>query len=307
MKKIFENWISPLTWKQLQKENTTAHRIFSSEQGWIERWNEYLLISYYETNFRNQIIPKIKSWASHMAFPYSRLWGRHLTHQATEKNLPELIEGKPPSTFLTTVQERSINFQIDFHAGYSLGLFLDQRNNRNFVQQQKPKKLLNCFAYTGSFSVMAALGGGETLSIDLSQKSLLRAKENFRLNQLDPSHHRFWTEDVRESLPKLQRRKETFDIIILDPPTFSRAKKSGKEKIFRIERDLSSLLEAALPLVTSPGKIFISTNCNRLAKDDLIQLCHTTLINRPFQFHHEPPLPDIPEAMAAQTVWLLLQ
>ncbi|MBX7156935.1 MAG: class I SAM-dependent methyltransferase [Verrucomicrobiae bacterium] len=304
MKKNFENWISPSIWKQFQKENTTAHRIFSSEQGWIERWNQDLLISYYKTEFLKQIIPQIKPWTDHLAFSYQRLWSRRLTQQATEKNLSELIQGAPPSNFVTIVKERGVSFQIDFHAGYSLGLFLDQRNNRNFVRQQQPKKLLNCFAYTGSFSVMAALGNGETLSIDLSPKSIQRAKENFRLNQLDPSHHRFWGEDVRDSLLKLQRRKETFDMIILDPPTFSRGKKG---KTFQVQHDLKSLLQTALPLLHSPGKILISTNCSRLTRKNLIQLCHTTLAARTFQLYHEPLLPDIPEAMAAQTVWLLLQ
>lgn len=303
MKNSFEHWIATATWHQFQKEKTTAHRIFSSSQGWIERWNEEALISCQTLACRDEILQQLAPWAKQIGFPYQRIWQRKITHTLSEQSSPQLIFGTQPSNPLAIVQERGVNFQIDFNAGYSLGLFLDQRHNRDFVRRQKPKKLLNCFAYTGSFSVMAALGGSETLSIDLSKKSLERAKENFRLNQLDPSHHRFWAEDVRDSLRKLQRRQETFDMIVLDPPTFSRGKKG---KTFQVEHDLKLLLQAALPLLSSPGKILISTNCSRITKFDLIQLCQATLIDRPFQLHEEPPLLDIPESRAAQTLWLLI-
>lgn len=302
--KKWQQWIGLNLWEQLQKEKTTAHRVFSSEQGWIERWNEELVISYYEPNFRDALIPLLKTWSKQINFKYARLWGRHLLKEESKKNSPELMEGIYPNSSLLTVQERGVFFQIDFQSGYSLGLFLDQRNNRDFVKQQKPRKLLNCFAYTGSFSVMAALNGSETLSLDLSQKTLERAKENFRLNQLDPAFHRFWAEDVRESLPKLQRRRETFDMIILDPPTFSRGIKG---KPFQVGQDLKSLILEAVPLLLPQGKILVSTNCSRISKPSLIQMCRSTLTSRQFQIHHELPLPDIPEKLSAQAVWLLLK
>lgn len=301
--KKWQQWIGFSLWEQLQKEKTTAHRVFSAEQGWIERWNEELVISYYEPNFRDALIPLLKTWSKQINFKYARLWGRHLLKEETKKNSPELMEGVYPNSPLLTLQERGVFFQIDFQSGYSLGLFLDQRNNRDFVKRQNPRKLLNCFAYTGSFSVMAALKGSETLNLDLSQKTLERAKENFRLNQLDPAFHRFWAEDVRESLPKLQRRRETFDMIILDPPTFSRGIKG---KPFQVEQDLKSLILESLPLLLPQGKILVSTNCSRLSETALHQLCRSALRSRSTQFHCESPLPDIPKKFAAKTIWLSL-
>ena len=302
--KNLRNWISLKTWQQFQEEKTTAHRVFSSEKGWIERWNEELVISYYDPKFRDTIIPALQNWSQQINFNYLRLWEKLLVKEEAKKNSPKLIKGNLPNSFLFPVLERGVSFQIDFQSGYSLGLFLDQRHNRDFVKRQKPKKLLNCFAYTGSFSVMAALKGGETLSLDLSKKTLERAKENFRLNQLDPTFHRFWAEDVRLALPKLKRRQEFFDIIILDPPTFSKRKKG---KPFQVEHDLKSLILEALPLLSPQGKLLVSTNCNRISEDNLNQLCRSALGSQLAQFHSETTLPDIPKKFAAKTIWLLLK
>lgn len=302
-KNNFETWMNFETWKLFQKEKIFAHRIFSSEQGWIERWNNELVFSYYNASFRDSLIPTLQTWAQNIGFNYERLWGRWLTKKEIQKNSPFLITGVSPDSSKIITQEYGVNFQIDFQSGYSLGLFLDQRHNRAFVKHQKPKKLLNCFAYTGSFSVMAALSGGETLSIDLSKKSLERAKENFRLNRLDPASHRFWAEDVRQALPKLQRRQEFFDMIILDPPTFARGVKG---KPFQVEQDSKFLILGALPLLKPKGKMLVSTNCDRISKEALIQICYSGLGRRRCEFHYESPLPDIPEAYAAKTVWLIV-
>ena len=105
-----------------------------------------------------------------------------------------------------------MSYGIDFGAGYSVGLFIDQRENRRFVRDVTPRTLLNCFAYTCSFSVVAASVGAKTVSIDLSKKSLERGRENFALNALRTDDHRFVTDDVMEVLPRLARRGEKFDV-----------------------------------------------------------------------------------------------
>src|SRR4029077_8305013 len=109
------------------------------------------------------------------------------------------------------------------NAGYSVGLFVDQRENRRYVREMEPKRLLNCFAYTCSFSVAAAAGGAQTVNVDLLKKNLARGRENFALNALSTADHRFIADDVRPVLRRLARRGEKFDMIILDPPTFSRS------------------------------------------------------------------------------------
>src|SRR5207249_5097550 len=130
-------------------------------------------------------------------------------------------DGKNLQTIAT---KHHLKFSNDFGAGYSVGLILDQRENRRFVRQAKPERLLNCFAYTCSFSVAAASAGAQTVNVDLSKKSLEHGRQNFVLNSLSTEGHKFIADDVRPVLRRLARRGEKFDVIILDPPTFSRTK-----------------------------------------------------------------------------------
>jgi 23S rRNA (cytosine1962-C5)-methyltransferase len=118
--------------------------------------------------------------------------------------------------------------------------------------------------------------------------------------------HRFYADDVLDTLPRLVRKKERFDVIILDPPTFSRGNKGRR---FQVEEDLEALLLAALDLAAPRAKILLSTNCTRLNRRALETIarfaCKTNRLAA--DFHAEPALPDIPAEAAAQTVWLLLR
>src|SRR5262249_2719780 len=138
--------------------------------------------------------------------------------------------------------------------------------NRRFVRQTKPKRLLNCFAYTCSFSIAAASVGAQTVNVDLSKKSLARGKENFALNSLPPNEHKFIADDVMLILPRLARKGEKFDMIILDPPTFSR---SHRGRVFHAEEDYESLLLAALEVAERDCHILISTNCSTMREKAL--------------------------------------
>src|SRR5205085_11370673 len=120
---------------------------------------------------------------------------------------------------------------------------------------------LNCFAYTCSFSVAAAAAGAETVNIDLSNKSLQRGRENFSLNSMPTEAHRFIADGVLAVLPRLARKGEKFDTIILDPPTFSR---SHRGKTFHVDSDFEALLVSALELVERDGRILLSTNCSTI-------------------------------------------
>src|SRR5205823_4780343 len=154
----------------------------------------------------------------------------------------------------TVVIENRLKFGIDFGAGYSVGLFIDQRQNRRFVGQTKPKRVLNCFAYTCSFSVAATSAGAQTVNVDLSKKSLERGRQNFELNAFSTEGHKFIADDVRPVLRRLARRGEKFDMIILDPPTFSRTK--GGEA-FHVEKDFEEIIAAALELADRDGRILL--------------------------------------------------
>jgi len=153
-------------------------------------------------------------------------------------------------------------------------LFIDQRANRAHLRNARAATVLNTFAYTCSFSVVAALGGSVTTSVDLSRKSLTRGEENFARNRLDPSTHRFIHADVLDLLPRLARRGERFDAIILDPPTFSRGEKGRR---FQVESDFEDLLITALELAEPRAHILLSTNYTRLRASSLEQIARFAL------------------------------
>ena len=209
-----------------------------------------------------------------------------------EKRLASL-KAMPARICRPSRPERSLRYGIDFAAGYSVGLFVDQRENRRFVRQVAPKNLLNCFSYTCSFSVAAATVDAKTVSIDLSKKSLARGKENFALNSLATNGHQFIADDVMEVLPRLARKGEKFDVIILDPPTFSR---SHRGKAFQVEQDFETLLLAALEVAERDARILLSTNCMDLRDAGLEVMARYCLktTRRAGTFHQEPALPDFP-------------
>src|SRR5439155_7179097 len=190
-------------------------------------------------------------------------------------------------------KEHHLKFGIDFGAGYSVGLFVDQRENRRFVRQTKPKRLLNCFAYTCSFSVAAASAGAQTVNVDLSKKSLERGRRNFELNVLSTEGHKFIADDVRPVLQRLARRGEKFDMIILDPPTFSRTKGGAA---FHVEKDFEDLIAGAVEIADRGGRILLSTNCETLTEQALERMARycLKLSRRSGALHREPKPVDFP-------------
>ncbi|MFK5923832.1 MAG: class I SAM-dependent methyltransferase [Verrucomicrobiota bacterium] len=188
------------------------------------------------------------------------LWWKQL--DKTSKTAPEWIEGeKLDQKFL--VAENDARYLIDFQAGYSQGLFLDQRLNREeLIRRIQPEdRILNCFAYTCSFSVAAARAGAITTSMDLSGRYLDWGKENFRANQLDPDDHYFCKGDVMDWLKRFAKQGRRFAGIILDPPTFSR---NGK-KVFKVEKNYAELVQLAANILNQDGGwLLCSTNHHSL-------------------------------------------
>lgn len=197
--------------------------------------------------------------------------------------------------------EWGVRYKLDF-SGYSVGFFLDQRNNRRFLAERKPERVLNLFAYTGSFSVVAALKGAETWSIDLSRKALDWAKENFRLNGLDPSEHHFYVDDVVACLPRLKRRGMQFDAIILDPPTFAHG---AGGRLLRAEVMYRKLIELAKPLLVEGGAMLLSTNATRVNVETLKKWAKDVW-RAALYFHEESPPEDVEGSPHAVTVWCLV-
>ena len=299
-------WISSELFAAFEAEATTAHRVFTSPSVWVERLGCDVLISFKTDAARDATLFGLREWQARVGFASDRVFSRFLPKQNAERVAPVLLEGNAEASLETVVSERGVRYGIDFGAGYSSGLFLDQRANRAFVRQRAPKRLLNTFAYTCSFSVVAALTGAQTVSVDLSKKSLDRGRKNFALNNLPLEGHRFFADDVLDVLPRLERRGEKFDVIILDPPTFSRGNRGRR---WQVEEQIEDLLRAALELVAPQASLLISTNCTQLDRRALEGAARFALkaTRRGGDFHHEPTLPDFPPGEGAQTLWLHLR
>lgn len=299
-------WIEPAMWRDFAAERTDAHRLCSAPDGWVERFGPDVLISFKTDVARERLTTELYLWVHSVDYEPARVFARFLPRKNAERQAPRLIAGVPDAPLQGVVTERMLRYGIDFAAGYSAGLFLDQRANRQFVRQIAPARLLNCFAYTCSFAVAAGSVGAETLSVDLSKKSLARGRENFALNFLPTEKHRFIADDVLEVVPRLERKGEKFDVIILDPPTFSR---SHRGKAFQVERDFETLLLAALPVASRSARILLSTNCTTLAVPALEVMGRYCMkaTRRAGSFHSESALPDFPGGTGARSVWMTLR
>jgi len=234
-----------------------------------------------------------------------RIFCRLLVREPGQTDIPFLMDGyagfdeESPNE---TVLESGLQYEIDFIASYSPGLFPDQRTNRHFLRSRKPSRVLNAFSYTCAFSVAAAWEGAETTSVDISKSSLQRGRRNFELNNLATHKHRFIPEDVPTYLARLRRRGEKFDAIILDPPTFGRG---GAGKTFCVERDFGNLLEAAIDLSCPGSAILLSTNFTGWSERELIRLSRN-ILPRGVTFHCEPVPPDFFGDSPSTTLWAIL-
>lgn len=300
------SWITPEQWHGFDTTGTTAHRICSVDGAWVERLGRDLLFNHKTSELFASLTRDWNERSALFGFTPERIFSRTLPIQNAERTAPVLVSGDPSLPVETVVQESGIQYGLDFSAGYSVGLFLDQRANRTLLSKHAPRRVLNTFAYTCSFSVVAALNGAETVSADLSQKSLDRGKTNFKLNNIDPAAHRFIADDVQELLPRLARRKELFDAVILDPPTFSRGNKGRR---FRAEDDLQGLLCAALEVAAPGGRVLLSTNCTRLRFTELETISRFALKNarRSGVLQRPPELIDFPPGTSASTLWIQLR
>lgn len=214
---------------------------------------------------------------------------------ADEAVLDELHAEKPvlgkPAPETMTIRERGLKFLIKPYHGFSTGLFLDHRDNRAKVRSLSAgKDVLNLFAYTCGFSVVAAAGSARnTVSVDLAPKNLEWGRDNFALNGLEAANHEFIAADASDYLKRAARQGRSFDLILIDPPTFARARK-GK-KTFSISRDLASLISAASDVLRPDGAMMVSTNSRKMTRRDLRDRIKSGASGRKFSVLDSPPLP----------------
>jgi len=162
---------------------------------------------------------------------------------------PEQAEG--------AVIENGRLFGVSLSDGLSTGLFVDQRDNRQrAVGWARAGRMLNLFCYTGSFSVAAAQGGARTVSVDLSGRALARARDNFELNGFSLDGHQFIKEDAMKYLARAVRRGDSFDLIVLDPPSFATVGKGT----FSVKGRYVEAAAHCLRLLAPGGRLLAVTN-----------------------------------------------
>lgn len=187
------------------------------------------------------------------------------------ENLPDEpkrhVWGEPISGEVQ-IMENNVLFLVNVIDGQKTGFFLDQRENRKALQMYcTGKRVLNCFSYTGGFSVYAALAGAtETISVDVAGAALETARRNFEINKLPLTKHQFVDMDVFKYMEQCEKAHEKFDVIILDPPAFVKNKAS-------LKKGLAGYLyinERALHLLTKGG-ILVSSSCSAHVSDEMLQ------------------------------------
>jgi 23S rRNA (guanine2445-N2)-methyltransferase / 23S rRNA (guanine2069-N7)-methyltransferase len=181
----------------------------------------------------------------------------------------------------TSVREGGLKFLINVYDYIDTGLFLDHRNTRQLVRKLANKRsFLNLFAYTGSVTVYAAAGGASTTTtVDMSNTYLNWAQENLSINGYTGDRHKFVREDCLKWLQQAIDEKKKYQLIFVDPPTFSNSKKM--ETSLDIARDHAALLSGCLALLTDDGQIIFSTNARGFKLDkSLAEMCYVKEITK---------------------------
>lgn len=331
----------------IEPEATDAVRlIHGAPDGWsgwyVERLGSWLLSQSAQSLTERQK-ELLASWLKvfDLAGAFHKRLGRDVRGAKTEDASPWPVFGETrPDEVI--VRENGVQFALRFDEGYSVGLFLDQRDNRRRLltrhvaaafedvfrvpcsvnskaaaqtqitehgaRSTAAPKVLNTFSYTCAFSVCAALVGARVTSVDLSKKYLEWGRRNFALNGLDAAAHEFLHGDVFEWLRRLAKKQRRFDVILLDPPTFSRSKEHGA---FQAEKDFGQLVAGALPLLEQDGVLFCSTNAATLEPEKFLEMI-SAAVSRGGRVireqHYVPQPPDFPvtrdEPAYLKTVWM---
>jgi 23S rRNA (cytosine1962-C5)-methyltransferase len=339
----------------IDRDETNAFRfIHGASDGWpgwyVDRLGDFLL-SQFERPLSKDHLETLGDWLAKFSLrgAYHKTLVRRLRTTNVAGVSPRKVLGaEAPDEFV--VRENGVQFAIRFGEGNSVGLFLDQRENRrrllagylaagfSFLREgERPREpwssgpgssgdqnygrdwaspggalagmeVLNAFAYTCGFSVCAAAGGARTTNLDLSRKYLEWGRRNFALNGMDPAGHDFIYGDAFDWLRRLARKGRQFDVVVLDPPTFSLSKEHGP---FQARQDYGRLTSAAVPLIKPDGLLFASTNAAGFSAEKFLEQIAAPIESarrRVVRQHFAPQPPDFPTSRAEpgylKTVWL---
>lgn len=256
---------SAVTYREalFKNQETTAFRLFNGEGDGIggltiDYFDGYYLLTWYSIGiytFREDILNALTSLVDYKGIYQKKRF--NIKGQYLDDTSDFITGSKAPQPLI--VKENGANFAIYLDDGAMVGVFLDQREVRKTIRDKyaKGKRVLNTFSYTGAFSVFAALGGAKkTTSVDLANRSLAKTQEQFAINNIDPQTQDIIVEDVFNYFKYALRKALSFDLVILDPPSFARSKKHT----FSAAKDYTKLLKEAIQITSKGGVIVASTN-----------------------------------------------
>lgn len=253
---------------------TNAYRLIHSEGDGlpglvVDRFNDTLVMQIQTAGMeqlRSQLIEALMQ-ETQVAGILVRNDSTARRREGLEVEEPIVVAGEVPEQ--VTIRENGVQFLVDPWHGQKTGFFLDQRDKREALRKYvHGKRVLNCFSYTGGFSVYAALTSSEThvTNVDVSAPAMEVARQHFTLNGLDPEQHEFVTSDVFEYLEAAQHNGELFDVVVLDPPAFAKTK-DARAQALKAYRRLNTLAMQVL----QPDGILLTCSCSGVVgMDDLL-------------------------------------
>lgn len=251
---------------------TTAFRVFNGEGDGIggitiDYYNGYYVLSLYNKGiyrFRNELLSAVFEAFDDAEGIYEK---NNFPGNTAKSRLIHGTEAPTPHI----VMENGIQYATYLNDGWMTGIFLDQRHVRAAIMNQYGigKRVLNLFSYTGAFSVSAAMGGAiKTVNIDVANRSKELTAEQFEINGLNPDDHEIRVIDVASYLDYAKKHALTFDLIVIDPPTFARSKKG----VWRVEDDYEQVIANSLAVLAEDGILIASTNAWMLSADSFYQM-----------------------------------
>lgn len=263
----FESLFSKAKQKRQHFENsdlTTAYRLFNQDGDnfggvMIDRYADFVVFSWYNTfvyQYRDIIVKAFQKVYPAVKGGYEKIRFKGLDYESAH-----IYGQEAPETF--TILENGVKYSVFMNDGLMTGIFLDQHEVRDALINELGlgKRVLNMFSYTAAFSVAAAMGGAiETTSVDLAKRSRELSQAHFEANGLNVTNHHFVVMDVFEYFKYAKRKNLTFDLIVIDPPSFAR----NKKQTFSVAKDYHHLISQALEVLSDDGTIIASTNAANL-------------------------------------------
>lgn len=257
---------------------TDAYRLVNGEGDGlpgltVDRYGEYLMLQIYCAGWRPHLSMVTRALEELLSpagiYEKTRPQNtRELEAVSDTKSYGRLLCGSPAPERLQ-VMENSLNYIVSLEKGLNTGLFMDQRRNRrDIMARAHGKRVLNLFSYTAAFSVAAAASGAALVtSVDASPSYMEWGRENFGVNRLNPRRHEFIVGDCFKVLKDMGEKGKAYDIIIMDPPSFST---TGKSR-FTTRGGTSDLVTAALPLLAPGGLLITSSNHQKVDMADYLK------------------------------------